>query len=129
LSRATTRGHIARAVFEGIAFRVREAADAIRTGTDLPPLQALRVDGGVARSDVLLQIQADVLGIPLERFAIPEATAMGAAIAAGAGAGWWDLAGAAQKRSVDTIFTPTWSDDEREGRFARWRTQCATQKP
>ncbi len=129
LTRATSRGHIARAVLEGIAFRVREAMDAIRAGTHLPPMQALRVDGGASRSDILLQIQADVLGMPVERFAIPEATAMGAAIAAGCGTGLWELASAAQRRKVDHVFTPSWSDDEREGRFAQWRDRCAVIGP
>lgn len=124
LSRATTRAHIARAVLEGIAFRVREVRDAVRTVPDLPQATTLRVDGGASRSDALMQIQADVLGIPIERLAIPEASALGAAICAGEGAGLWDAQRIAANRRVDRTFEPQVSNDNREARFLHWRRAC-----
>lgn len=124
LTRATTRAHIARAVFEGIAYRVREVRDAIRAVLDASAAPSLRVDGGASRSNVLMQLQADVLGEPLERLAISDAAALGAAICAGEGAGLWDAERIAATRRVDRTFDPRVSDDEREGRFAQWRDNC-----
>ncbi len=124
LTRATTRAHIARAVFEGIAYRVREVYDAIRPVLDPSAATSLRVDGGASRSNVLMQLQADVLGEPLERLAISDAAALGAAICAGEGAGLWDAEQMAATRRVDRTFDPGISDDEREGRFAQWRENC-----
>ena len=122
LSRATTRAHIARAVLEGIAFRLREVRDAAATA--MPLVGALRADGGASRSDPLMQIQADVLGTPVERLAVAEATALGAAIGAGIGAGFWPADHGATLRRVDRTFEPHVSADETEGRFAQWRLYC-----
>lgn len=122
LSRATTRAHIARAIFDGIAFRVREAHDAIRATPDLSLAPAARVDGGASRSDVLMQLQADALGVPIERLAVPEASALGAAICALLGSGAARAASIA--RPIDRTFVPSISNDEREARFARWRRDC-----
>jgi glycerol kinase len=123
LSRATTRAHIARAVFEGIAFRIREVWSAVRSVPDVQLANHLRADGGASRSDVMMQIQADVLGIPVERLAISEATALGAAIGAGCTVNLWELQTPAHRR-IDRTFLPRWSDDEREGRYATWRQRC-----
>src|SRR5437867_1182501 len=79
LSRATTRAHVVRAVLEGIAWRCREVYDALRADVPRPPPATLRADGGAARNDVLLQLQADALGLPVERPAVLEAGARGAA--------------------------------------------------
>src|SRR5206468_86409 len=67
LSRATNRAHLVRAVLEGIAWRCREVYDALRADVPHPPPATLRADGGAARNDVLLQLQADALGLPVER--------------------------------------------------------------
>lgn len=124
LSRATTRAHVARALLEGIAFRVREAADAIRAVPEVRLADHLRVDGGASRSDVLMQIQADVLGLPIERLAIPEATALGAAIGAGCAANLTDLRTSGFQRRIDRTFFPRWSNDQREERYRAWRQRC-----
>jgi glycerol kinase len=124
LSRATTRAHIARAVFDGIAYRVREVHDAIRSVLDGGAVAPLRVDGGASRSDVLMQLQADALGEPLERLAIADAAALGAAICAGDGAGLWDANDMAALRHADRIFEPRLSADERDAKFALWRENC-----
>jgi len=124
LTRATTRAHVARAVLEGIAYRLREVRDAIRAVPDLPMQRTLRADGGASRSDALMQIQADVLGIPIERLAIPEASALGAAICAGLGTNRLDLGQATAYRRVDRAFEPRLSADERDTRFAQWQQDC-----
>src|SRR5437870_8148338 len=89
LSRATNRAHLVRAVLEGIAWRCREAYDAVRADVPYPPPATLRADGGAARNDVLLQLQADALGLPVERPAVREAGALGAAWLAGLATGVW----------------------------------------
>jgi glycerol kinase len=96
ITRGTTAAHVARAALEGIAFQVADLLDAMRTdsGADVAEL---RVDGGAARNDLLLQLQADLLGVPVVRPAITETTALGAAYLAGLGVGVWkspsDIAG------------------------------------
>lgn len=85
LTRGTTRAHLVRATLEAIAFEVRDVTDTLPTS-----LPALRVDGGAAANDLLCQVQADLLGVPVERPRIVETTALGAAFMAGLGAGVWD---------------------------------------
>jgi len=122
ISRATTRAHVVRAVLEGIAWRCREVYDALRADCPHPAPASLRADGGAARNDVLLQLQADALGLPLERPVVVQAAALGAAYLAGLATGVWttigDLAHAWQR---DRIFEPAIGADEREARFAAWR--------
>jgi glycerol kinase len=127
LSRASTKGHVVRAAFEGVASRVREAFDQVYI--DAPELerpQSLRVDGGATRNDLFMQIQADILGLPVERHAVTEATALGAAICAGETAGMWNAEMGASLRRVDRTFEPQWSDDQRESFFGNWRRATAT---
>src|SRR5262249_60085042 len=97
ISRGTTRGHLVRAILEGIAWRCREVYDALRENCPYAAPATLRADGGAARSDVLLQAQADALGIPVERPAVLQASGLGAAYLAGIATGVWqsprDLAG------------------------------------
>ena len=122
LSRATTKAHVMRAAMEGVACRVREAMEQICT--DVPELgrqDSLRVDGGASQNDVLMQVQANVLGIPVERHAVTEATALGAALCAGETAGHWDSNFGAELRRVDRVFEPQWSEDQREEFFTNWR--------
>ena len=88
LTRGTTAAHVARAALEGIAFQVADLVDAIQEGSRLKPLEA-RVDGGASGSDLLLQTQADLLGVPVQRAAQPESTALGAAYLAGLAVGLW----------------------------------------
>ena len=128
LSRSATKGHVVRAAFEGVASRVREALDQIYV--DAPELarpQSLRVDGGATRNDLLMQIQADILGLPVERHAVAEATALGAAICAGETAGLWDAEMGASLRRIDKTFEPQWSDDQRESFFENWCKATSTQ--
>ena len=122
LSRASTRAHVVRAVLEGIAWRCREVYEALRADSPGPAPPVLRADGGAARNDVLLQIQADALGLPIERPAVLDAAALGAAYLAGLATGVWsdtDELRAAWR--ADAVFEPQLGGDEREARFARWQ--------
>ena len=123
ISRATTRAHIVRAVIEGVAWRCREVYDALRADCPHPAPTVLRVDGGMARNDVLLQAQADALGIPVERPAVLEAAALGSAYLAGLATGVWtdvdDLSRAWQRNRV---FEPRLDAGERDARFAAWQS-------
>jgi glycerol kinase len=123
LSRASTKAHVVRAVLEGIAWRCREVYAALRADCPHPAPAVLRADGGMARNAVLLQAQADALGIPVERPVVLEAAALGAAYLAGLATGVWadekDLARAWQR---DRVFEPRLGMDEREARFAAWQS-------
>jgi glycerol kinase len=122
ISRATTRAHVVRAVLEGIAWRCREVYDALRADCPHPPPATLRVDGGAARNDVLLQAQADALGLPVERPVVLQASALGTAYFAGLATGVWanvDELAATWRR--DRVFEPAIAATEREERFAAWQ--------
>jgi glycerol kinase len=122
LSRASTRAHVVRAMLEGIAWRCREVYDALRADAPHPPPAVLRADGGAARNDVLLQLQADALGIPVERPAVIQASALGAGYLAGLATGVWgstDELGRAWQR--DRLFEPRLHTAERDDRFAAWQ--------
>jgi glycerol kinase len=122
ISRATTRAHIVRAVIEGVAWRCREVYEALRADCPHPAPQVLRADGGMARNDVLLQAQADFLGIPVERPAVLEAAALGAAYLAGLATGVWggidELSRAWQR---ERVFEPRLAEADRDERFAAWQ--------
>jgi glycerol kinase len=121
LTRGATAAHIARATLEAIAFQTRDVTDAMTADSGIP-LASLRVDGGAARNDLLMQLQADVLGVPVIRPKNVETTAVGAAFLAGIGCGLWpDEASLADRWAVDRVFEPAVGDVEREGRYAIWR--------
>jgi glycerol kinase len=125
MTRGTGRAHIARAALEAIALQVADVVMAMRADSGLP-LTQLRVDGGASRNDVLLQIQADVLGVPVLRSQNPESTALGAAQLAGLATGFWSGAAelSAQWRE-DRRFLPQWGDGQRDSHQARWREAVA----
>ena len=120
LSRGTTRAHVARAALEGIAFQCAEVLHAMQKDAR-QPLRELRVDGGATSNDLLMQFQADLLGVPVVRPEITETTALGAAYLAGLGAGFWQSQTevAANWRAART-FEPAISRDEAAARMARW---------
>ena len=121
LSLATTPAHLARAAMEGVAFRVREVFDFLYDLSGTEPPVALGVDGGLSANDTFLQVQADLLGRPIRRHAIREATACGAAICAGLGAGLITPADAAAFTRYDRTFEPRISADEGASRLAVWK--------
>jgi glycerol kinase len=121
LGRGTTPGHIARAALEAIAFQVADVLDAVQ-GETSTPLGALRVDGGAAVNDLLMQFQADILGVPVVRPLVTETTALGAAYLAGLATGFWASPGDVRaKREGDVRFEPQMSATERAERRARWQ--------
>ena len=113
-----TAAHVARAAVEGIAFRAREIAEAMRPliGEETP----LGVDGGLTASPIFLQALADALGRPVRRHTVREATAYGAAMAAGLGAGLLDEAALAERATYDAVIEPGIGADEAKARYAAW---------
>ena len=121
LNRATSAAHIARAALESIAFQSAELLLAMQADA-AAPLTELRVDGGAAANDLLLQFQADLLGIPVVRPQVLETTALGAAHLAGLTAGVWPgIAALENAWQLDRIFSPRMSRDEAAARMERWR--------
>jgi glycerol kinase len=121
ITRGTTRAHLARAVVESIAWQVRDVVEAM-TAAAGRPLPALRVDGGASVMDLLCQLQADLLGVPVQRAAVQETTALGAAFLAGLAEGVWSTPGEAGRRwRADAEFTPSTSPDDHADDAARWR--------
>lgn len=117
ITRGTTKAHIARATLEALAFQVRGVVDAIVKDAG-QKIRSLRVDGGAAASNLLLQTQADCLGIPVLRGENLAATGMGAAMLAGLGAGLWkDFDALSNVFSLDREFTPAPFDENRYVRF------------
>jgi glycerol kinase len=106
ITRGTSSGHIARAALESIAYQVADLLDAMSTDAGIP-LKELRVDGGAATNDMLMQFQADLLGVPVVRPAVTETTALGAAYLAGIAVGYWKSADAVSGQwRVDRRFEP-----------------------
>jgi glycerol kinase len=121
LQRGTQIGHIARAAIESIAFQV---ADVLRVmdKNSTGPFKELRVDGGAAANDALMQFQADLLGVPVHRPAVLETTALGAAYLAGLATGFWNnVDELKQHRAADTVFTPNADKKQMERLQNNWR--------
>ena len=121
LTRGSTRAHIARATLESIAFQSAELAAAMREDAGFP-MAELRVDGGAAVNDFLMQFQADLLGIKVVRPKITETTALGAAYLAGLAVGFWKTTEEiASLWAIDRTFIPDFSADKNGTRMAAWR--------
>ena len=121
LTRFANRGHIARAALESVAFQTREVLDAVNADAGLD-LTELRVDGGMAANDALMQFQADILGVPVVRPAVIETTALGAAYAAGLAVGFWkDLDELRSNWREDTRWEPQLDAADREERMRQWK--------
>lgn len=120
LTRGNTRAHLARAALEAIAYQSREVIDAIAkdTGTRL---REVRVDGGAAANDFLMQFQADQLGVAVNRPRVVETTAMGAAFLAGMGVGLWKSTELEKMRVQDQVFRPQMKKKQRDVLFSGWR--------
>jgi glycerol kinase len=120
MTRGTTRAHIARAALEGIALHAADVLEAMQADSGLP-LTQLRVDGGASANNLLMQIQADVLGIPVVRPKNAEATALGAAYLAGLAVGYWKDGDAIERHwKVDRIFEPAMDAAERSRVRSTW---------
>ncbi len=121
LTRYATKAHIARAVLEATAWQTREVLDAMRADSGVD-LTALKVDGGMVQNELLMQFQADVLGVPVIRPTVSETSALGAAYAAGLATGFWagfdDLRG---NWGEDKRWTPAMDEARRESSYAEWK--------
>jgi len=116
----TTAGHLARAAIESMAYQSRDLLEAMRSENHLD-VPVLRVDGGASINDSLMQFQADLLGIPVERPVVSETTALGAAYLAGLAVGYWDnLAEVRANWALGQRFEPTLPDARRRQLAARW---------
>ena len=121
MTRGTTRAHIARAALEAIALQTADVFGAMAKDSGIE-LKELRVDGGASRSDLLMQMQADFLGVPVVRPRVTETTALGAACLAGLAIGFWGGPDEITARwATDRRFEPSLPDSERSRRLARWR--------
>ena len=121
LSRFNTNAHLARATLEAICYQSRDVVEAMTSDSGVR-LETLRVDGGVTLNDLCMQIQADVLGVPVSRPVVSETTALGAAYAAGLSVGYWaDTDELRRNWSEDVRWEPRWSDDQRAEGYERWR--------
>ena len=121
LTRDTTSAHLARATLEGIAFQIVDLVDAMEADAGRS-ITRLRVDGGAARNDLLMQFQADMLGVTIDRPENVETTALGAAYLAGMAVGVFDgLDSVVDAYRIERSFEPQVTQGEREGHLKRWR--------
>ncbi|MGH7022165.1 MAG: FGGY-family carbohydrate kinase, partial [Caulobacteraceae bacterium] len=120
---SVSRAHLARAAYEGVAFRAREIVDHIYGLVEFDPPPAIGVDGGLTRSPVFLRILADCLGRPVRRHATPEATLLGAAMAAGRGAGLLSDTDREAMIRFEAPVAPGLTPADSAERFAAWRAR------
>jgi glycerol kinase len=128
ITRGTTAGHIARAAVEAIAYQVADLLDAVHRDSGIA-LSEMRVDGGAATNDALMQFQADLLGVPVVRPAVTETTALGAAYLAGLAVGFWSSpAEIARQWRVERRFEPTMRRSQADALRSRWHDALARAK-
>ncbi|MGB0638160.1 MAG: glycerol kinase GlpK [Myxococcota bacterium] len=121
----TTRAHMARAVLEGMALQISDILGAMEQDASIR-LAGLKVDGGAARNNLLMQYQADILKTPCVRPTVLETTALGSAFLAGLGVGFWNSPTAVQESwAEDSTFNPQMSDDDVKGHLAAWAAAVA----
>jgi glycerol kinase len=121
LTRGTTDAHIARATLEAMCYQTRDVLEAMRADSGIA-LTSLRVDGGAVVNNLLMQFQADMLGVPVLRPRVAETTALGAAYLAGLATGFWrDQAELTAQWAIDRTFEPQMSSDQREHLYAGWK--------
>ena len=121
MTRGSGRAQIVRATLESIAYQTRDVVEAMSADSGLP-LETLKVDGGAVVNDFLMQFQADILGAPVQRPAVTETTALGAAYLAGLATGFWISQDEIAKQwQLEREFEPAMSADQRESLYAGWR--------
>ena len=121
MSRFNTNAHLARATLEAICYQTRDVSDAMTKDSGVE-LEVLKVDGGVTANNLCMQLQSDILGVPVSRPVVAETTALGAAYAAGLATGFWS--GTDELRAnwqESKRWSPTWSDRQRSDGYAGWR--------
>jgi glycerol kinase len=120
IDRGTTAGHLAHATIEGIALQAMELVELMRAETGLP-VSAIKIDGGAAANDRLLQLHADLIGVEVVRPQLLETTALGAAYLAGLSTGFWSSRDELQANArVDRVFEPSMPESRRSALIARW---------
>jgi len=125
LTRFATRGHIARAALEATAYQVRDVVEAMEADSSIR-LAALKTDGGMVANNLLMQFQADILGVPVMRPKLTETTALGAAYAAGLAVGYWtDRESLREKGEIDRIFQPAMTEPDRTRHTRSWKKAVA----
>ncbi|MGD8625347.1 MAG: FGGY-family carbohydrate kinase, partial [Anaerolineae bacterium] len=128
LTRGSDRRHLARAALESLCYQSRDVLEAMAADSGIG-LQALRADGGAAANDLLMQFQADILGVPVQRPAVVETTALGAAYLAGLAVGYWSSAEeVAAQWQVDAEFSPAMGEGRREALYGGWQRAVARAK-
>jgi glycerol kinase len=121
LTRGTTRAHVVRAALESLAFQSRDLVEAQARDAQRP-IRRLRVDGGASANDFLMQYQADLLGIPVERPHVIETTALGSGLLAGLAVGLWSSRQELERaRKIERVFEPQRPRAWREAEYARWK--------
>jgi glycerol kinase len=121
MSRFHTSAHLARATLEAICYQTRDVVEAMDADSGVT-LDVLKVDGGVTANDLCMQLQADILGVPVSRPVVAETTALGAAYAAGLTAGLWRDTGELEANWHESRrWEPSWSADRREAGYAGWK--------
>lgn len=121
LSRFNTNAHLARATLESICYQTRDVVEAMHQDSGVA-LDVLRVDGGITANKLCMQLQADVLGVPVSKPVVAETTALGAAYAAGLAVGFWKSTDELKKNwNEDLRWQPEWSEDQREKGYAGWK--------
>jgi glycerol kinase len=121
LSRYNTNAHLARATLESICYQSRDVVEAMEQDSGVE-LDVLKVDGGVTANSLCMQLQADILGVPVSRPVVAETTALGAAYAAGLAVGFWkDTEELRQNWNEDERWQPSWSEEQREEGYAKWK--------
>ncbi|MGP4029156.1 glycerol kinase GlpK [Actinomadura sp. 3N407] len=121
LSRFNTNAHLARATLESICYQSRDVVEAMREDSGVS-LDVLKVDGGVTANELCMQMQADILGVPVSRPVVAETTALGAAYAAGLATGFWNTTDELRQNwNQDRRWEPTWNDRQRQTGYAGWK--------
>jgi glycerol kinase len=121
LSRFNTNAHLARATLESICYQSRDVAEAMEKDSGVR-LEVLKVDGGVTANALCMQMQADILGVPVSRPVVPETTALGAAYAAGLACGFWSSTDELRENwNEDSRWEPQWTDEQRATGYTGWR--------
>ncbi len=121
LSRYNTNAHLARATLESICYQTRDVVEAMQQDSGVV-LDVLRVDGGVTANDLCMQLQADILGVPVSKPVLAETTALGAAYAAGLAVGFWTSTEELRRNWHESSrWQPQWSDEQRSRGYADWK--------
>lgn len=120
LTRGSTMGHVARATLESMCYQTRDVLEAMVADSGAE-LKALRVDGGAVGNNLLMQFQADILGVPVQRPKVAETTALGAAYLAGLAVGFWEsMQQVSEYWALDRTFEPQMSKDQRDQYYSNW---------